>query len=308
VLSPGSIDAIAPSGSATARVTVTSPGGTSAASVGSQFSYVAPPHQPGAPTVTSISPSSGPLAGGSTVTMAGTGLSSAAIVSFGDATTSQIKVISGNKIEVTVPAGQSAGAVAVTVTAAGADSAPNASSLFRYQFSQTLSFTSAPPSPALYGGSYKPAATGGTSGEPVTLTVGAGSKACQMKDGVVTFKGPGNCVVDGNQAGTANYAAAPQVQQSIPVGLAPLTVTAVDESRAFGAANPALTAKLSGFVLGQTQATSGVKGTAACTSPATATSPPGQYPITCTQGSLEAANYGFTSFMAGTLTIKPASG
>ena len=46
---------------------------------------------------------------------------------------------------------------------------------------------------------------------------------------------------------------------------APLTVTADDKSRLFGAANPPLTATLSGFVLGQTLATSGVTGSAACT-------------------------------------------
>ena len=41
---------------------------------------------------------------------------------------------------------------------------------------------------------------------------------------------------------------------------APLTVTADDQSRLFGAANPPLTATLTGFVLGQTLATSGVTG------------------------------------------------
>ena len=44
-----------------------------------------------------------------------------------------------------------------------------------------------------------------------------------------------------------------------------ITVTAVNVSRASGAANPPLTAKLSGFVLGQTLATSGVTGSASCT-------------------------------------------
>jgi hypothetical protein len=91
--------------------------------------------------------------------------------------------------------------------------------------------------------------------------------------------------------------------ESFTVAKAPLTVTADSKSRLFGAANPALTATLSGFVLGQNLATSGVTGSASCTTAATATSSGGGYPITCTLGSLAAANYGFGPFVPGTLTV-----
>ena len=57
-----------------------------------------------------------------------------------------------------------------------------------------------------------------------------------------------------------------------------------NKSRLFGPANPPLTATLSGFVLGQTLATSGVTGTASCTTTAMPFSPAGNYPITCTAG------------------------
>ncbi|MBC8160064.1 MAG: MBG-2 domain-containing protein, partial [Roseiflexaceae bacterium] len=53
-----------------------------------------------------------------------------------------------------------------------------------------------------------------------------------------------------------------------------------------------------------TLATSGVTGTPSCTTSATASSPAGSYPITCTVGSLAATNYQFV-FVAGTLTITP---
>ena len=84
---------------------------------------------------------------------------------------------------------------------------------------------------------------------------------------------------------------------------AALTVTAVDKSKDRGTANPPLTATLSGFVLGQTQATSGVTGAANCTTTATTTSGAGTYPITCTIGTLAAANYSLGPFVGGTLTV-----
>ena len=56
-------------------------------------------------------------------------------------------------------------------------------------------------------------------------------------------------------------------------------------------------------MLGQTLATSGVTGQASCTTTATTFSPGGGYPITCTQGTLDAANYSFGPFVPGTLTV-----
>ena len=85
---------------------------------------------------------------------------------------------------------------------------------------------------------------------------------------------------------------------------APLTVTADNQSRDYGAANPTLTATISGFANSETLATSGVTGTASCSTTATATSPasPPTYPITCATGSLASNNYTF-SFVAGAFTI-----
>ena len=82
---------------------------------------------------------------------------------------------------------------------------------------------------------------------------------------------------------------------------ATLMVTANNQSKAFGAAVPALTATITGFVNGQTLATSGVTGQAACSTTAT-TSSPGELPITCSIGTLAARNYTF-SFVPGTLTV-----
>jgi hypothetical protein len=83
-----------------------------------------------------------------------------------------------------------------------------------------------------------------------------------------------------------------------------LTVTANNASRVFGAANPAFTAAISGFVNGDTQSV--VSGAAALTTTATAASPVGTYPIDAAQGTLAAANYSF-AFVSGTLTVTPAT-
>ena len=73
-----SITATAPSGSAgTVNLTVTTAGGTSATGASDVFTYEA------VPTVTGLSPSAGPTAGGNSVTVSGTGFTGATAVDFG---------------------------------------------------------------------------------------------------------------------------------------------------------------------------------------------------------------------------------
>jgi hypothetical protein len=84
-----------------------------------------------------------------------------------------------------------------------------------------------------------------------------------------------------------------------------LTVTANNASRVFGAANPAFTATIAGFVNGE--GPSVVSGAPNFTTTATPTSSVGIYPITPTQGTLAAANYTF-AFVNGALTVTQASG
>ena len=84
----------------------------------------------------------------------------------------------------------------------------------------------------------------------------------------------------------------------------PLTVTADNKTIELGSTIPALTATLSGFVAPDTAASNDVTGSASCSTTATASSVPGNYPITCTVGGLiSAANYSFITFVPGTLTI-----
>src|SRR5262249_33696855 len=88
----------------------------------------------------------------------------------------------------------------------------------------------------------------------------------------------------------------------ITVNPAQLTVTADNKSRGYGAANPALTATITGFTNGETLATSGVTGTPALSTTATSASAFGNYPITAAAGTLAASNYTF-AFVNGTLSV-----
>jgi hypothetical protein len=68
------------------------------------------------PTVTSVSPADGPAAGGTSVTISGTGLNFATAVDFGTAAATNVHVVSPTEITATAPAGS--GTVDVTVTTA----------------------------------------------------------------------------------------------------------------------------------------------------------------------------------------------
>jgi sugar lactone lactonase YvrE len=109
---PSSCSATSPAGSGTVNVTVTTTGGTSATSTADQFTYQPAPPSP--PTITSINPTSGTTAGGTSVTIAGTNLASASAVDFGTAAAT-VTADSASSITATTPAG-SAGAVSVSVT------------------------------------------------------------------------------------------------------------------------------------------------------------------------------------------------
>jgi hypothetical protein len=87
--------------------------------------------------------------------------------------------------------------------------------------SQSITFTSAPPASPAPGETYRVAATGGASGNPVTFTIDPpNTPICSVSGSTVTFNQPGSCVIDANQAGNAKYQPAPQAQQTITVSSA----------------------------------------------------------------------------------------
>jgi hypothetical protein len=151
---------------------------------------------------------------------------------------------SGNPVTFSIDSGSTSvcsySAGVVTFTGAGsclvdADQAGNATYAAAVELPQTIAvgviaqaitFTGTTPAGATVDGTYVPTATGGGSGNPVTFNVGSGSASvCSINAGRVTFTAVGNCVIDANQAGNSNYGDAPQVSQTIPVGLIAQTIT-----------------------------------------------------------------------------------
>jgi hypothetical protein len=84
-----------------------------------------------APTVILLSPTSGPVAGGTVVTITGTGFTGATAVKFGVNLGTSITVVSDTQITVTSPAG-SVGVVPVTVTTTSGTSTAGPTAIFTY--------------------------------------------------------------------------------------------------------------------------------------------------------------------------------
>ncbi|KAJ5222534.1 uncharacterized protein N7469_008774 [Penicillium citrinum] len=100
----------APPAGGNVSVLVTGPGGASPS--GPNYTYAAPL----LPSITGLTPSSGPLAGGGTITLQGVNLTGTTVILFGAIPALFFTVLSPTTINVTVPPGVTAGPVPVTVT------------------------------------------------------------------------------------------------------------------------------------------------------------------------------------------------
>ena len=111
--------------------------------------------------------------------------------------------------------------------------------------------------------------------------------------------------VDAGTLSAANYTFTTFNSGTLTVNPAPLTVTADNQTKLYGDPDPTLTATITGFVNGDDFSV--VSGSADVTTTADASSPVGSYTIAVDAGTLSAANYTFTTFNSGTLTVNPAS-
>ncbi len=80
---------------------------------------------PGAPTVTSVAPGTGPATGGNTVTITGTGFTGATSVTFGGVAATSFTVVNATTITSVVPSSATNGAVSVIVTTTVGSNAAN---------------------------------------------------------------------------------------------------------------------------------------------------------------------------------------
>jgi IPT/TIG domain len=119
------ITAVTPVGATGANlpVIVTTPGGVSA--VNTLWTYGAA-GAAGGPVVSSISPTSGPVAGGTSVILTGTGLTGATRVTVGGNAATGLSVSSDTSMTFTAPAGAAGAAPVVVTTPAGVSGAATA--------------------------------------------------------------------------------------------------------------------------------------------------------------------------------------
>lgn len=177
-------------------VTITNPDGQT--DTYSFFTYL------DAPTLTSISPVGGPLAGGTSVTITGTNFYTGATVTFNGASCSGLTVVSSTTITCTTPGGL-AGAATVIVTNVDGQTA-SSGALYTYANSPTVSGTS--PAYGPIGGGTAVTITGSGFQNGATATFGSGS--------------PVACTFNSINSVTCNSSL------SVISGLVPVTVTNPD--------------------------------------------------------------------------------
>lgn len=170
IVSDTSIRAVAPAHVAGAvPVTVTTPYGTSASGTATTYAY-----DP-VPTVTALSPQTGPRAGGTVVTLTGTGLTRASAVRFGATPATGLVRLSPTTVRVTAPA-HATGPVDVVVTTPGGTSAAVPATRYAYGRAPVVSGLSVTAGPL----------AGGT---VVTLTGTDLAEATQVRFGSVPATG-----------------------------------------------------------------------------------------------------------------------
>ena len=231
-------------------VTVTTPSGTSTTSVGStdDFTYLA------APTVTFVSPSIGPPAGGSTVTLTGTGfVDGDTLVNFGANSGNTITVTSPTSLTVHTPAGDATTSVDVTVTTmAGTSDIDGAGNDYTYGTPPTI--INLTPASGPLGGSNAVTITGTglVDGAIVNFGDNAATDVTLTIDNdltVVVPAGTDTGSVDVTVTTPTGGTSSPD-SQSVYDYLAPPTVTAVTPNNGALAGGNSVTITGSGFDIG----------------------------------------------------------
>ncbi|MCZ7576104.1 MAG: IPT/TIG domain-containing protein [Dehalococcoidia bacterium] len=134
------IVATAPAGTGTQQVTLVHPlAGTSQFTTAANYGYSA------GPLVASISPDSGPVVGGTVVTITGTGFLPGATVKFGTTQATFATVVSPTRIDVTSPPGTGVVDVVVTVNANPSPTGPQARFSYSGPTVESISPIAGPP-------------------------------------------------------------------------------------------------------------------------------------------------------------------
>ncbi len=189
VNSPTGITATAPAGLiGIADVTVVTPGGTSATSPADQFAYTVPP----APTVTGVSPGSGP--NGTLVTITGTNFTGTTAVDFGASPATTLTISSATTVYATAPTGT--GTVDVTVVTPGGASATSPADQYTYTVPPAPTVTGVSPTPGYNGTSVIVTGTGFTGASAVTFGVTAATFTVNSATNITATAPGGTGTVD----------------------------------------------------------------------------------------------------------------
>jgi hypothetical protein len=137
---------------------------------------VAPPAEP-QPTVTKLKPNTGPVAGGTSVSITGTNLTGATAVNFGSTAAASLTVKSATSLTAISPA-ETAGTVDVTVTTPGGTSA--LSTADRFKFAPTITGLSPNTGSEAGGTSVTVSGTGFALGETATILKFGSAKATSV--------------------------------------------------------------------------------------------------------------------------------
>ncbi len=189
---------------------------------------------------------------------------------------------------------------------AGGTNIPATGNGFYYAFAPSLTITGLTANNKVYDAlttaslAGTPAFSGLINGDSLSVDT-SGATANFVDKNVGTAKS----VTVGGYAATSNWGYLITQPSGLTANItkANVTVTADNTSKNQGAANPALTATLTGFVGGEVLGTSGITGSAGLSTTANSSSDIGTYVITSALGSLAASNYNFATFVNGLLTV-----
>ncbi|MGE5700815.1 MAG: IPT/TIG domain-containing protein [Arthrospira platensis] len=189
LISDTKITAVAPAGIGTVRVQIqTAHNGSTAAVTSDQFTYAA------GPVVTKLSPSAGPVAGSTTIVIAGSSFTGATGVTFGGTPATSFTVDSDNQIHATTPAG--AGTKTVTVQVGATNSTAAGSATYTYDAVPTITNISQVSGPDTGGTTVVVHGTGFTAGAVVSFG-GDAAPSKYLAPGVILTVAPaGSGTVD----------------------------------------------------------------------------------------------------------------
>jgi hypothetical protein len=183
------------------------------------------------------------------------------------------------------------------VTAAnevGSSGTSGSASVTTTRYSQTITF--AAPATKTYGDASFALSASASSGLPVSFSLVSGPAT--LANGTVMISGAGTVTIRASQSGNNNYVAAASVDRSFTVNKAALICRPADACMTEGGTIPSLTLTYRGFVNNENATALDTAPTAVCA--ATASSPHGLYPITCSGGSDD--SYAYT-YEDATLTV-----